>query len=314
MKFRILSSAFLTATALFIFPQFSYSLGSNWLWARGAAGTSVETGKSMVIDKNGNVLVTGLFKSNTIKFGTITLINKNTNTSSDIFVVKYDPAGNVLWAKSAGSSDNDEAHGIATDNNGNVYITGWFFSQPISFGSITVPCVHTEDVFLAKYDSNGNVVWAKGAGGNSYDESNSVAVDNSGNVFITGFSSSTTFTFSTGISTGPGIFVAKYDNAGTALWAKVQTAFSGAYFGGEGNSIVADLSGNVFVTGDFKGDSVTFGTFPLANADTSGKTSDIFMVKYDGSGNAVWAKNPGGKSNDSGTSLFLDSGGNLLIT
>ena len=316
MKRTLIKIVFFLQLIVFCLPAISFSQGSNWLWARSAAGIKEESAKCIATDQNGNIVVAGQFSSNTITFGSTTLINAATNGTTDIFVAKYDPSGNVLWAKRAGGTDNDEVHGIAVANNtGDIYISGWYYGQTLSFGSISLVCVHAEDAFLAKYDPAGNITWARSITGDSYDESNSVAVDQqTGNVYITGYGSSTSVDFSPTVSTGPGIFLAKYGLTGNVLWARVQDAYSGLYFGGEGDCVTTDSYGYVYLTGDFKGDTVIFGSYTLVNADTSGKTTDIFIVKYDGNGMVVWAKNPGGKADDSGAAVRIDAGGSLLLT
>ena len=103
----------------------------NWAWAKSAGGTDYDYGTGISTDASGNVLITGYFDSPTITFGTTTLTNAGTGIA-DIFVVKYDASGNVLWAKSAGGTDGDHGYGISTDANGNVLVTGYFNSLSIS--------------------------------------------------------------------------------------------------------------------------------------------------------------------------------------
>ena len=100
----------------------------NWAWARGAGGTSPDFCYNTATDVNGNVYITGKFSSPTIKFGAFTLTN-NGGGWSDIFIVKYDPNGNVLWAKSEGESYGEKANSITPDTVGNVIITGEFDSN-----------------------------------------------------------------------------------------------------------------------------------------------------------------------------------------
>ena len=99
------------------------------------------------------------------------------------------------WAKSAGESSNDEATSVAVDLFGNTYVTGWFDSPSITFGLTTLTNVGAYDVFVVKYNSSGNVLWAKSAGGTSYDAASSIAVDAVGNVYVAGYFTSPTITF-----------------------------------------------------------------------------------------------------------------------
>ena len=109
-------------------------------------------------DTKGNVLITGYFSGPSIIFGNDTFYNNNTDTTSDIFIAKYNSNGNLLWAKTAGGKSVDWSAGIATDSFGDVYISGTFDSDTLSFDSIKL---YGGGDFIAKYDSSGNVLWAK---------------------------------------------------------------------------------------------------------------------------------------------------------
>ena len=133
-----------------------------WQWAKSAGGASGSTnGQSISTDASGNVFVTGDFNVASITFGTTTLTRAG---GADIFVVKYDASGNVLWAKSAGGTSSDYADGISTDASGNVLVTGSFASASITFGTTTLTNTLSNfpDIFVVKYDASGNVLWEIG--------------------------------------------------------------------------------------------------------------------------------------------------------
>ncbi|MEK7263262.1 MAG: SBBP repeat-containing protein [Bacteroidota bacterium] len=141
-------------------------LARDWSWAKRARGGGYDYGKGIATDENGNCYVTGYFNSSTITFGSVMLTNTDNSGSSDMYLVKYDSSGNVLWANCAGGYSADYGNSIATDGNGNCYVTGYFWSPTITFGSVTLINANSfSDMFVVKYDSNGNVVWAKRAGG-----------------------------------------------------------------------------------------------------------------------------------------------------
>jgi len=246
----------------------------NWLWAKQAGGTDYDEGMSIAVDANGNSYVTGYFFSNA-NFGDTNLISSGYD---DIFVAKIDSDGNWLWAKQAGGTSEEWGHGIAVDANGNSYVTG-FYQESATFGTITLTSSEGNDIFVAKLDSNGNWLWAKQAGGTSYDEGVSIAVDANGNSYVTGvFWGSATFGATT--LTGSGnfdVFVAKLDSNGNWLWAK-QTGGTSFDFG---YGIAVDANGSSYVTGFFM-ESATFGTTPL----TSSGGYDIFVAKL-GEGNSI---------------------------
>jgi hypothetical protein len=276
----------------------------SWLWAKSSAGAGMAY--SVAEDASGNYYVTGSFDSPTITFGSYTLTKTG---ADDIFLVKYDGNGNVQWAISAGGSSEDEAQSVAVDALGNVFIAGDFRSSSITFGSYTLTNSGLNDMFIVKYDANGNVIWAKSAGGTGFEYAFSVCVDVSGNALVTGTFSSSTITFGsfTLINKGVGdIFLVKYNAFGTILWAKNEGGLNDdiAY------SVASDTSGNVYMTGYFSYDTITIGPDTLPNAGFM----DMLVVKYDSGGNVIWAKNGGGTTDDRGSSVAVDASGNVFVT
>jgi len=283
----------------------------DWLWAKRAGGIYYDGGQSVSIDNGGNIYVTGGFCSSSINFGAYTLTNAS--VSCDFFLVKYDAIGNVLWAKSAGGAGDENGYSVSTDNAGNVYVTGYFKSPSISFGSYTLLNAGTNsfDIFLVKYDANGNVLWAKSAGGASDDVGHSVFANSGGNVYVTGSSSSPSISFGSDTLTNAGlddIFLVKYDANGNELWAK-RTGGSG---GEIGYGVSSDSGGNVYITGYFGSQSLIFGSYTLLNAGANGL--DIFLAKYDANGNVLWAKSAGTAYYfDFAYFVTTDSGGNVYV-
>src|SRR5258706_5562555 len=108
----------------------------SWAWARSAGSVNDDYSNATCTDASGNVYITGTFQGSTITFGSYTLHNTATG-NLDVFIVKYDAGGNVVWAKSGGGTLNDWAYGITTDLNGNVFITGHFVSPHVTFDTIT---------------------------------------------------------------------------------------------------------------------------------------------------------------------------------
>ena len=288
-----------------------YDGNGNVLWLKSAGGNLHDVAYHIVTDHSGNLYITGIFESSSIIFGIDTLSNFNSG-HPNIFLTKYDTNGNVLWAKSAGGNNSDYSFSVTTDPNDNVYITGYFSSPSIIFGSYILANNGGRDIFLVKYDTLGNVLWAKSSSGNSYDESFSVATDVNGNVFITGFFDSDLihfgqYTLVNTIQFIPDIFVVKYDSTGNVLWAKKA--------GGSSNdlaySIATDISGNAYITGSFLSPSITFGANTFVN---NGTYDDVFIVKYDANGNVIWAKNAGGNDYDFGFCVTVSSNNIVYVT
>jgi len=281
-------------------------LDPKHLWSKRFGGSNYDEGYSVSVDSSGNVYITGTFYSSTIDFGGGTLTNAGW---SDIFLAKFDSNGNHLWSKRFGGSDYDWGYSVSIDSLGNVYITGTFYSSTIDLGGGALTNAGYDDIFLAKFDSNGNHLWSKRFGGSDRDCGNSVSVDSSGNVYITGTFYSSTIDLGGGALTNAGgwdIFLAKFDSNGNHLWSK--------RFGGidddRGRSISVDSSDNVYITGYFNSSKIDFGGGALTNAGYD----DIFLAKFDSSGNHLWSKKFGGNDYDYGYSVSVDSSGNVYIT
>lgn len=283
-----------------------YNANGNILWARSSGGLGNEEGKAVTVDDLGNCYVTGYFSSATVTFGSATLTHIG---YTDIFIVKYDSSGNVVWAKGEGGSDYDVPEGIAVDVSGNIYITGEFQSPTITFGSTTLTRVGGYDTFTVKYDVSGNVVWAKGAGGSNPDYSSKITVDASGNSYVAGFFNSSSITFGSTTLTNSGsydMYIVKYDVDGNVAWAKS----AGGTDYDDAKSIAIDASGNSYVTGSFLSSTITFGSTTLSNIGGG----DMYIVKYDSMGIVAWAKNSGGTGSDNGISNATDGLGNCYVT
>lgn len=287
----------------------AFAQNEEWVWAISTGGIFNEArGERVVTDNDGHVVVAGTFSCPQITFGSITLINEG---GDDLFVVKLDTSGIVLWAKSAGGDYAEEGYAVATDEAGNVYVSGEFWSPSVLFGSYTLTNSGSADLFLVKYDASGNVAWAKSAAGTGEDISQAVTVDGSGNVYIAGSYTSDNIDFggitlSNSQSNIEDFFLAKYDSNGNPIWARHATGFGIDKAFGVGT----DASGNVLVSGHFSSGTLNFGSQTLSNSGAY----DIFLAKYDEDGNLLWAKNPSGSGYDFNFSMETDATGNAYLT
>jgi hypothetical protein len=220
-----------------------------------------------------------------------------------------------LWAVQAGGptggwGNYDAGTSIATDNQGNKYITG-AFSDTVTFGSHTLTASGLYDIFVAKMDPSGTWLWAVKAGGLRYAEAVGIAVDDVGNAWVTG-SIRGTVTFGSHTLTAEGynidVFVAKLDPSGNWLWA----VSAGGTDINRGFCITPDGSGNAYVTGYFTG-AATFGSQTLtASGDEFNK--ELFVSKLDSNGNWLWTVSAGGLSDDIGFSIAVDGAGNIWVS
>ena len=291
-------------TTSVIFNSVIYGQSSEFIWAKQAGDIGWDAGYSIATDMLDNIIVTGVFQGS-VTFGTEVLIN---TYGWGIFIVKYDKMGDVLWAKSAGGTENTLCLGfsITTDVLGNSIIAG-IFSGTVTFGNTILTSANEEKIFIAKYDEMGNVLWAKKADGIIPEFGGpSIATDEFNNVIITGnFEGSATFgTIPLTSLGGSDVFIAKYDASGNALWA----VSAGGTSDENGISIATDELNNVIATGNFEG-SATFGTIPL----TSVGGSDVFIAKYDASGNVLWAVSAGGTNDEGALSIAIDGSGIITV-
>jgi hypothetical protein len=172
-----------------------YDNNGNVLWAKRTDGA---TSLSVAVDASGDAYLAGNFTKASVLFGSITLMNSKKIQTSDIFLAKYGPNGEILWAKSTGGRLNDEAYTVAVDSKGDAYIAGSYVSFTLNFDSIVLSnttATSTSDIFLAKYNGDGKVLWAKSAGGRLFDDASSISFDPSGDIYISGSFSSRTLQF-----------------------------------------------------------------------------------------------------------------------
>ncbi|MFL5763539.1 MAG: gliding motility-associated C-terminal domain-containing protein [Bacteroidia bacterium] len=301
---------------LFVLAGYALNASSqnNWEWARGASASDTEDqeGFAVTTDIFGNVYMTGFFSNTTMGFGSFSLSNAYPG-QGDVYIAKYDLNGNFLWARSAGGPAEEIGEGLGTDAAGNVYLTGYFHSPSITFGSYTLSNAGSDNIYLVKYDPSGNVVWAKSAGGTSSDNATGLAVAETSvgtRIYIAGLLQSASSQFG-GISViplgGGSAFIAQYDDLGNPLWVRTGGAATGTAMA---LGVTADSLGRATITGFFSASPSVFDSYSL---NTSGGR-DIFVASYDISGNIRWAKSAGGINADLGNSAATDACGNIYVT
>ena len=288
----------------------------NFLWAKtfGSSGYNQDVGNSIAVDANGNVFVTGWF-SDTVDFdpgsGTD---NHTSNGGADIFVEKLNANGDFQWAKTFGEANYDRGYGITVDNSGNVYTIGSFLDT-VDFDPGTGTDNHSSskfDIFIQKLDATGNYVWTKTFGGTDDDYGQSVVIDDSGNIYSTGYFGETAdFDPGTGTdnhsSNGEAdIFVQKLNANGDFQWAKT--------FGGpeldNGLDVAVDANSNVYTVGIFN-NTVDFDPGTSTDNHSSNGGYDVFIQKLDANGNFVWANTFGSGDYDYGKGIAVETTGNI---
>jgi Secretion system C-terminal sorting domain len=299
-----------------------FSNSGNVIWAKSYGGNSDDNSNGINTDIGGSTYITGTYSSDTIKFDTTVFVDMG---NLDIFVTKINSFGDVVWARNAWGSAEDKSAAVTTDSMGNVGITGYFFSNTINFDGTTLfkmdtsgndTIGFTNDLFVAKYNSIGDLLWVRSAGGigGYYDEvsSNGIAMNKKGETYITGYFRYDTLHFDLGNNlinnnTSRDFFLAKYDTVGNVSWS----LSAGDYLDDEGRGIVVDNHGDVLVTGYYDNGNITFGTTTLT---TTGFDSEVFVVKYDSLGSAYWAVTAGGVNGDFGNSVATFGTNNIYVT
>ncbi|WP_241547878.1 SBBP repeat-containing protein [Leptospira stimsonii] len=272
-----------------------YDTSGNKQWTRllGAPGTQTSS-NAVALDSLGNVFVAGDVNNN--------LDGQVITGSPDLFVVKYDSAGNKQWTRLLGAAGaNTSAFGVATDSSGNVYLTG------STFGNLDGQALTgTQDLFVVKYDGAGNKQWTRLLGsltGSSLTAAFGIVFDRTSNAVYTTGATGTNLDGQT-LTGNQDLFIVKYDLSGTRQWTRLlgdlgatQTAFG----------ISSDSFGNVFATGFSSGG---FDGKPPIGAQ------DLFVVKYDNNGNKEWSILDGavGVSSTNGNGIRSDVFGNLYVT
>lgn len=200
---------------------------------------------------------------------------------------------------------------VTLDNPGYSYITG-SLAGTAAIGGTTLKSSGLSDVYIAKVDGFGNVIWVKSFGSNFAavgDYGRSVAVDNNGFLYLTGVIAgpATIGGISVPNAGSSDILVAKFDVAtGNAVWART---FGGAAFD-EGQDVAVDAAGNVYLTGGYQGTA----QFDGVTLTSAGGRFDAFVAKLDSQGNTLWAKSAGGTDYDEAFSLSVDAAGNIFTT
>lgn len=200
----------------------------NELWSQQVGTAKDDASRSVAVDGDGNVLISG---------GTY---ESSAGGRLDAFLTKFDTSGNQLWSRQVGTTLDDYSQSVAVDGLGNIYISGH------TRGSLGGPNAGQDDAFLMKFDPSGTELWSRQIGTSNFDKSLSVTVDSEGNAFISGV---TKGNFG-GLNAGDeDAFLAKFDPSGTVLWVQqIGTAQSDVSY-----SVAVDSIGNAYISGDTKG-------------------------------------------------------------
>lgn len=263
-----------------------YDAAGTRQWIRQFGTTENERANAVVVDTSGNVYITGRTAGG---------LDGGTNASvgvgvGDAFLIKYDTSGARQWTKLLGTSAEDEAYSVAVDAGGNIFIAG------LTNGDLVGTNAGNSDMFVAKYDSTGTLVWTQQLGNGSNDVARGVATDSSGNVYVTGYTGGS---LDSQVWIGAtDAFITKYNAAGAKQWTK-QFGSSDSSKDDAAFAITIDATDSIYVTG-YINSALTVG--------------DVFVAKYDTLGTQQWISQFGTTGADTGLGVVTDSNGYVFVT
>ncbi len=287
----------------------------NYGHAAGTPNGSEDYGKSVTSDGNGNLYVLCDFISfidmDPSYYGQA---NFRTSTGTkDVILAKYNVTGQLVWSKQIGGKEEQTGMALDLDSSGNIYVLG-NFKDTTDFDPSPAVAIQTtlgqSDIFVAKYDSSGNYIWAYRLGSSMNDQAYGIKVENNGTFYILGQTQGTIDmdpSLSTVNISGVGAnlgFMSKYTSAGGLIFAKNVAAYP--------VSFDVDGTGNIYITGSFYG-TTDMDPGPNVINKTSLGAADIFYLRYDAAGNYVSSFSIGSSVSEVGTSICLDRQGNICI-
>ena len=305
-----------------------YNPFGDLLWARQVSGTQHVMINDIAVDSEENVYLIGNF-SDTAWFDIANAQYGYSPGWRTVFYAKYDSSGSLQWynvleSPAFGSGVSSFGLAIEVDDSANIYLGGTFAStvdfNPTDTGVYELTSNGYMDIFYAKYNTQGQIIWARNIGGSTDEELNDLELDKDGNVYLCGWICNSA-DFDPGVGTVylnvvpcGGIFVARYDTMGYYSWA---TAYGGGGYIDEARGMAVDANGDVYVVGDFQGE-IDVDPGPndvILDAEHGAYTGkDLLLVKYTKEGSYVWSEQVGSARAVYANDVVLDSQGNLFVT
>jgi len=296
-----------------------FSVTAQNQWANNFGSSNLDQGVDLLLDNFGNLYTTGFFEG-TSDFDPSTNGTANLNSigQRDFYIAKYDGLGQLAWAKSIGGGNQEYSKSIQTDASGNIYVTGDFsglvdFDPSMGFSLKDVN--GATDIFIAKYNQNGDFIWVKTFGGIGIESAKDLAVDGQGNIYIAGiFQGTTDFDPNGGTAnlTSNGSFnsfILNLDSNGNYIWvSRIESSTSNFV-----NQIALDYSGNINAVGYFQGSTDFDPSSGVFNMTSVGSKS-AYLCKWNTQGQFVNALMIGGSGFEIGKAVTVDIQNNVYMT
>lgn len=277
------------------------------IWVKSFGGSGSERGTSLALDSNGYLYLTGYFESSNVQFGQKRL---NPIGAWDIFLSKFDPSGEIVWVKTFGTENYEEPTGLACSKS-SILMTGEFSSRSITFDNYTITNQGSEglsDIFFTKFSFDGNVQWAQGIGGNSFDRSHSIVLDYNENIYLACSFNSNMIIIGSDTLNNKGysdVFLVKYSTDGEPLWTR--------YGGGRDkdflSSMAIDSKNNIVLAGLTMSNDFKFADSLVISAESY----DFFIIKFSTDGTLQWDKKIGNNSDEYVNSISIDADDYIYI-
>ena len=321
IKFLHFKKTAILLSTFFMSTSFVSTLhAQSFEWAKSLGGISNDYINAITVDLAGNVYTAGKFDGPVDFDPGVGVFSLTPNGPNDIFVTKLDINGNFVWAKQIGGLYNETVNSIKIDALGNLFLAGNFdstvdFDPNAGISNLNSPSGF--DIFVSKWDANGNFIWVKQMGGLGNQLCLDMTMDGTGNIYTTGyFGGNSDFDPSIGTFTlsaigANDIYVSKLDANGDFVWAK--SIGSATTTNLNSTRIALDAAGHVYTSGYFNG-TLDFDPGVTTYTLASFTSVDIFISKLDASGNFIWTKQIGGPGTDSPTAMTADGAGNIYLT
>lgn len=281
-KLLLVGATVAFCVALLIAIQNSGRQGGEVIWGRQFGSVRDDWPKDVITDSQGNICLVGVTEGNL--FG-------NNLGQKDIFVIKYDSEGDVLWSKQFGTKERDYPHDIAVDSKDNIYIVGETAGSFFSYNA------GRRDAFIVKLTTNGSVIWGRQLGSEGDDLAQGIAVDNQDNVYVVGLTDENLF----GHHGLTDAFIVKYDPNGSILWREQ----FGDKYDDVARAVATDTQGNVYVVGE------TANLFGESIGEEGSR--DALVAKFSSNGNLIWGKQFGTEKGDRAYSVQVSGNGVYIV-